>query len=277
MDIGTTMSVEQIGPAEAQALLANTASNRRLRQGRIDQYARDMKAGRWSSSVLRFDPEGNLVDGQHRLWAIITSETAQPFYVERGVTAISTIDSGMARTAGDVLAINGEASAITLASAVRFARWFEEYPGLAPSGNSHSPFSPDEIVEHLDANPGLRDAIRWSKATFQKGLPSYTSGSLAAALYYLTSQIAPDTAKEFWEQLTSGADLKANSATYALRQLIIADRLKPANERMLTNELAAVTIKAWNFWQYGREVRRLRWLRGNVVQEPFPRLGVAPE
>ena len=39
--------------------------------------ARDMKAGHWrlTHQGIAFDPAGVLIDGQHRLWAIVESDT----------------------------------------------------------------------------------------------------------------------------------------------------------------------------------------------------------
>lgn len=274
--IGTTMAVESIGPATASRYLETASTNRRIRKGKIDQYARDMLGGRWHSSVLRFDDLNRLVDGQHRLWAIISSDTTQVFYVERGLPAeaLSTIDSGLSRTAGDVLAIRGAPSAITLAGAIRYARWFENFPGRAPSGQSASPFSHDELVDYLDANPEINDSVRMSK-NLTKVLP-FKSGALAAALHFLGHKRNPELADEFWRQMNQGTDMKAGTGPYLLRRLVIADNIRRPGERMSINTLAALSIKAWNLWEAGKTGRQLRWIKGAQQQEAFPRFGAKP-
>lgn len=270
--IGTTMTVEEIDPATAERYLETSSDNRPTRQGKINQYARDMNAGRWYSSVLRFNQDGQLVDGQHRLWAVIVSGKPQTFYVERGLPAeaVKTLDTGLARTGGDVLAIRGEVNSTTLAAAIRTARWFSHFPGYAPSAQSAQPFSPDEMVEYLDANPGIRDAVREAKQ-LTKVIP-YTS-SLGAAAIYLTKERNPDKAAKFWEQMRTGAHMEEGTGPYLLRKTIIADRLKPREERLSTNSIAAITIKAWNYWERDRQLKVLRWQRG-AFNEAFPRLGV---
>lgn len=271
-NIGTSMAIERIDPQVAETYLETISANRRTRAGKIDQYARDMSTGRWHSSVLRFDTEGRLVDGQHRLWAVIVSGSAQVFYVERGLSedAVKTIDQGLSRTAGDVLAISGEASAISLASAIRYARWFEKHPGLAPSSQTREPFSPEEIIDYLKDNPGLRDAVRQGKA-LAKAIPY--SGSLAAALQHLETKRNPELAKVFWDQMALGVEMKARTGPYLLRELVISDRLLPRDERMSVNTIAAVSIKAWNAWEQGREMKVLRWVRGPQFAESFPIIG----
>jgi len=274
--IGTTMAVEQIDPTKASAYLETSGENRRTRTGKIDQYARDMTAGNWHSSVLRFDRDGKLVDGQHRLWAVVVSGSSQVFYVERGVSpeAIRTIDSGLVRTGGDVLSIMGEANATTLASAIRYARWFEKNPGFAPSSQTRDPFSPDELVAYLRDNPGIRDSVRISKRMF--GVVPYSS-SLAGGLHFLEAKRDLAKANEFWSQMLSGAEMREGTGPYMLRKAVIADRLKIREERMNINVIAALSIKAWNAWERGREIRILRWARGPQFNEAFPTIGVINE
>lgn len=272
-DIGTNMTIERIGPTEAERYLESSSANRPPRQGKIGQYARDMTAGTWHSSVIRFDREGKLVDGQHRLWAVIVSGSEQLFYVERGLPdeAIKTLDSGLVRTGGDVLAIRGEPNATNLAGAIRLARWFTLFPGYAPSSQSAQPFSPEELVDFLEINPDIRDAVRTGKQ-LTKSIPF--SGSLAGALIYLERLRNPDKANSFWDQMATGARMLENTGPYLLRRTIIADRLRPREERLGTNHIAAISIKAYNYWEQDRPIKVLRWQRGPQFNESFPRLGV---
>jgi hypothetical protein len=275
-NVGTTMSVETINPTTAQRYLNTAATNRRSRQGKIDQYARDMTAGRWHSSVLRFNEAGELVDGQHRLWAVVASGTEQSFYVERGLTpdAVRTLDQGLPRTAGDVLAILGEVNATNLGGAIRLARWFSLFPGLAPTSQSREPFSPDEMIDYLKANPGIRESVKLGKHRVNKAIPF--SSSLAGAVHYLASRQNQAKADEFFEQLATGAQMVERTGPYMLRNAIITDRLKPREERMNPNAVAAITIKAWNAWLHDREIKVLRWVRGPQFSESFPRIGAEP-
>jgi len=274
--IGTTMSVVLVDPNQATEWLENAAVNRATRSGKIDQYARDMLAGRWFSSVLRFDESGRLVDGQHRLWAVVMSGSSQAFYVERGLpsAAVSTIDSGIGRTVGDILAIRGEPNAITLASTIRYARWFETSPGRSPSGQSAHPFSPDEIFEYLDANREIYTSVTMGKRLI-KSIP-FPSASIAAALHYLESKRDAAKADAFWEQMTTGLEMRAGTGPYLLRRQILVDAAKGPGNRLAQNPLAALSIKAWNLWEAGKDARQLRWVKGPQQQEAFPRLGARP-
>lgn len=66
--------IEVITPEMAMNWLEHhNFKNRTISQGTVDSYATDMKNGRWSLTHqgIAFNTEGQLIDGQHRLWAIV--------------------------------------------------------------------------------------------------------------------------------------------------------------------------------------------------------------
>lgn len=262
---------EIIGPDEAVKYLANSNPNRHVREGVVIQYARDMKKGRWFPSLIRFLGNGNLWDGQHRLRAVIVSKTAQKFWVERNSSpeAIRSVDTGVKRTIGDALAINGETHTAALASAIRIASHLETFPGMTPSAWSKVPFSPDEVFAYLDKNPDIRHSVQFAQNRLIRYFPY--PPSLAAALHYLEMKASRPYAIDFWEQLASGADMKVETGPFVLRKMVFEDKLKPRGTQWDQNMRTALSIKAWNYWQQDAPVKMLRWHRG--ANEPFPFLG----
>jgi len=65
--------VMDITPSQAFAWLEGNTHNRPLDQAHVERLARDMKAGRWRLTLL--------VDGQHRLWAVIEADVTVPMRV----------------------------------------------------------------------------------------------------------------------------------------------------------------------------------------------------
>lgn len=274
--LGVTMDDEVIGPDRAREYLALAAPNRHVRPGVVSQYARDMRADRWHSSVIRFGTDGLLYDGQHRLRAVVESDTDQMFWVERGVPleAMTSVDMGIRRTVGDVLTFEGEQHANVLGAAARLARHVSMFPGIAPSGMSKQPVSTDEILEYVERNPEIRHSVQLGTrvGNFMRFTPS-----VVAALHYLEMGRSRPAAIEFWDQILTGAEMRINTGPYALRERVMSDRLRPVGTRMDQNMLVAVSIKAWNYWERGMELRQLRWNRGGERAEPFPVLGKKPE
>jgi len=269
-----TMDLEIIGPKLAQKYLDLATPNRKLRPGSVAQYARDMIADRWHSSVIRFDTEGCLRDGQHRLNSVIMSKTEQLFWVERNVPvdAFRAIDSGIKRTMSDHLAIAGEHNTNVLATGIRYAAWMENFPGTSIGSQSSVPMSPDEVFEYLENNPDIRQSVPVGvKANTALRYPP----SLSTAIHYLAVKNGyKDKADSFWEQMISGADLIEHTGPWALRKIVIEDHLKTKGNRLDRNLLFALSIKAWNYYQYNILVRRLQWLRN--IGESFPTIGKKP-
>jgi len=85
--------------------------NRPVHQTQVEKYVKDMKAGMWGRNHqgIAFDRDGILMDGQHRLWAVIESGETVMMPVTHGLDreAQLTIDAGLKRSTADVAAIAG--------------------------------------------------------------------------------------------------------------------------------------------------------------------------
>jgi hypothetical protein len=107
-----TVSVRLIGPSEAKAYLERNAANQRpLRNSDLNRYANDMIKGEWIDDVsaITFDANGNLTNGQHRLHAVIKSETVQSFIIGENwpIEAMATMDQGNKRSQLDRICVGG--------------------------------------------------------------------------------------------------------------------------------------------------------------------------
>lgn len=102
---------EVITPKRAEDFLNRNTNNRKLRDGVVEKYAQDMKDGKWTECTVPivFYDNGDVADGQHRLWAVIESGHNQKFFVLRGLprSAGLNIDNGLGRTLVDNARISG--------------------------------------------------------------------------------------------------------------------------------------------------------------------------
>ena len=124
-DIGVKWEVAQITPAAASAMLEKNITNRPMRTSTlVRKYANDMKRGHWRMTfdAIRFDENGELLDGQHRLAASVLADVPFTTLVIYGISSgiRDVIDVGLSRSAGDVLQMHGHNSARNLSS---MARW----------------------------------------------------------------------------------------------------------------------------------------------------------
>lgn len=99
-----TSSVELITPHKAQEYLRNN-HNRPLSKRIVHGYAQQMRRGEWvlTHQGLAFSADGQLLDGQHRLSAIIASGCSVSMLVSRHVPDVAqlSMDIGAKRTVTD--------------------------------------------------------------------------------------------------------------------------------------------------------------------------------
>lgn len=115
--------IERISPTMAKSYLDNNYGNQRsLSESHIVHLAQQMKAGQWecNGEPIIFDDNNNLIDGQHRLHAVIRSGvpilTLVVTEVKQG--AFVTINSGKPRSNSDVFSIKGIANYNNIATCV---------------------------------------------------------------------------------------------------------------------------------------------------------------
>lgn len=82
---GVTYSIENVTPELAESWLARNTANRRMRRATAEAYARDMESGDWreNGDAICFAVDGTLLDGQHRLTAVVLSGISVPLLIVR--------------------------------------------------------------------------------------------------------------------------------------------------------------------------------------------------
>ena len=114
LDSLPTPQPEFITPELAKEYLKHNKVNRPKRPDYIEGIARDIKRGQYhpTHQGIAFDENGDLIDGQNRLYAIIEADTPISILVSRNVKHSSGayIDCGAARTFRDSLAFDGRYS-----------------------------------------------------------------------------------------------------------------------------------------------------------------------
>ena len=112
--MGMESKVITITPDMARDMLAkNMKNNRRLNHETVKRYARIMKAGGWNLTHqgIAFDDKGELIDGQHRLEALVAANVPVTmmvtYNVEHSDGEAFTIDVGARRTTQNIIQISG--------------------------------------------------------------------------------------------------------------------------------------------------------------------------
>lgn len=120
-----TATIELITPDDAKRYLENNVKNRNISPATVNAYARDMVFNNWrlNGETISFLETGELQNGQHRLNAVIKSNTPTWFVVVRGVKAGSVMDKHKPRTTANTMQIVGYEPAVrssTVIGAIKY-------------------------------------------------------------------------------------------------------------------------------------------------------------
>lgn len=265
-DVDTTLWLVEVCADLATVMLKANQKNRKLSHHHVAELCASTLEGEWvfTGDTIKFDSEGTLVDGQHRLEHVVTTGVPLVMLVVYGlepVKARDVIDTVRVRRVSDNLAIDKEANAKNLAAAAK------NLACLLETGEIRSQFkmTTPHTKRLLDQHPGLRDSVRVGNRAVAA---IRAKAGLVGALHYAFSTIDKADADFFFDHLLSGVDLPANSPIAALRQRLMNDAT--ANARVGVRTMAAWIIKAWNAFRRGDEVRQITWRPGGATPESFP-------
>lgn len=259
--------IRDIAADNARSILEGNTHNRNVRNRVIDKYATDMTNGDWdgeNGQSIVISDDGRVVDGQHRLWAIVQSETTQRMLVVTGVAMTSqlNIDAQAKRKFSDTLHLNGESSAMTLAAIVRrVALW---KTGIRRSGN----FTPSnsQLIATLDEHPELRECAAEAEKLRRR---IKVTGSAAGLCYWLFSQIDYDDCAYFFLLLRGEHD--GLDRGHPARTLVdTINNQQSGKMRMSEVHMLAFIIKSWNAYRDGKKLGLLRFTPGGASPEAFP-------
>lgn len=259
------VKLETITPEMARAYLGINITNRSRSKTTVARYKRDMAASRWrvTGDPIRFNSEGKLFDGQHRLDACIAAGVPFTTFVARGLPpeTVDVIDSGRPRMARDVLAMRGFANANLLASAARWLLVMKH--GLQSTTESQALLKPshDEIIDIIQRHPKLEESARLMNC---KPKPTGTLPSLLAAVHYVGAEILKVKANDgtlladhFIHVFTHGEQYySSQDPALKLREMVISERLRGLKPTVKTSYVTLVYV--WNAFAEGRSLPQFK-------------------
>lgn len=256
-----------IHPEAARALLDINTRNRTVTQGRVESLARTLREKRWQliNNGIAIDSEGDLLDGQHRLLAVVLANKPAEFYLHTGLAPSSrlVIDTGRARTIGDTLATAGYGRGQTnLGAAVTllYRYEFQRSSFISATGGT---IPHDVFLEYMQSTI---DPERMRKADVDstyiaRQVRGFNRSGLAAVLY-LASCRDIYAAAAFSERLRSGESLRSGDPELTLRNAVarISDRKRNTWHFCLY-------AKAWNMRRANKRIQILRFTDGEDVPD----------
>lgn len=162
--------VVTITPAMAEKWLKRTTfKNRNVSPAAVTRYVDDIAKGKWmlNGESIVLDDNGNVIDGQHRLHAVIKAKTPIQSVVVQGVdpATFSTLDIGKRRGQGDVLSIAGYQNANILAAGLRLIHAYRSGRSLnnARGSGSYSR-TRTEVLDLVKEHPRAIESAAYVKS-----------------------------------------------------------------------------------------------------------------
>lgn len=258
-----TMNVQlkTITPIDAERMLRLNTGNRPVNQSHVAMLAREMERGQWKVNGDTICLNGSrLIDGQHRLLAVVKSGQEIQTLVVEGVDSnvFDTKDVGRRRSAADTLAVRGEKETKKLAAALVV---IDKY--VTSRMTQCVRYTNTEVEELLQKYPEVRESIGKTRET-KKLLPA----AVLTGCHYLFSQKNKADADRFVHELISGQNLREGDPVYVLRERLVQNSL--AKAKLGREYIMALMIKAWNHRRDGNSIRHLRFRQEGDTPEAYP-------
>jgi hypothetical protein len=273
MTRGLACEIVAVSPEQASELLRTNTRNRSVRRQYVRQLAQAMQRGEWTvnGEPIQVAKDGTLLNGQHRLHAVVESGQTVPMLVVRNVplAAQRTMDTGARRNLSDVLALRGESHTTNLAAALGLLYRYRNNAKMEGSGRSAP--TTKQAVELLEREPGLRDCIPLACRVYRD---THLRISIAIVIGYLFNEVEPGQGTSFFKALCN-AQAVPGEPLGELRMILT--RLRDEQTFVLnTYTLCGLTVKAFNAWRAGAPLHDLEFRSGGERPEEFPVIGAAP-
>ncbi len=247
----------RVTPKIAEQLLEKNTLNRPLHDYAVHKYVRMIKNGEWkpNGQTVSIAPDGTLLDGQHRLWAIIEADTPVKLLIANNVPKESfpTIDQGVGRTACDVFTIEKIPNPKTVSSALnRIYRYL-----FGESRTTYGGLSVEELVDLYMRHQDIQKSVEFGvlKTNGLNLLPV----AYGVGFHYLMAQVNRAKADQFFTALKDGEFGIGMATIKNLRERLLVALSDRTTKKLSPQAKGALVIKSWEAWSHGKVIRVMRY------------------
>lgn len=250
-----------VTPGLAVALLELNTKNRNISERNIRMHQDTLQRGEHplTHQGMAVDWNDALVDGQHRLLAIIRSGVTMQCMISFGVDPKERKfpDMGKKRSPGDSISLSTDDSPVLRASMARIVLRAES--GIDRPDQLMVVERAQRMIDSEDAEQSIR--MGWK-------MSNVCEPSAAAAAHYWINTYSPNAARieEFFEYLPTGEGLVGVKLILreSLRNKKLGKIKMPGNESFFHT---ACFILAWNAWLKGNKKVSMDWRTLNELPE----------
>ena len=253
-----------VTPEYAADLLKLNTNNRYLRTSVVDRYAKLMRGGEWLlvNDAIVISKGNVLLNGQHRLSAVIKANVSVPFIIYYGADeeSFNVMDTAVTRTMGDVLNHHGAPLGQDMASALStFARFCEDandgtQKKLMPNASA---YSRKHIIElYNQYGEKMYHYVSEIKQMYKTGFRVVPSTKMAGMALFLDVCLhyKKDDIIRFCSMLYTDRHKDDYSVALVRRTLLNS---KLSRKKIAFGETMRYVIYAWNAFAKNRIVKAI--------------------
>ncbi len=263
MSNAPSIKFETITPSIASSLLKKNNVNRKIRERKVNRLVQTIKAGHWRTNgeTICIANDGTLLNGQHRLTAVVISKHPIVTAVARGLDkeVVTTIDIGNPRSAADHLRMAGyRGNHGALAAAVKICLSFNK----GQYSDQKIGMSPCEMFRFLKENKRIlrSQELFESNTTITAILPP----SAAIAMHHLFSSISQEAANTFFHNLETGENLGKTSPVLRLRNQLTSLRNDSKRGEIRRRTFLHYLCAAFDAYLHDKRIEKLPEYKGDV-------------
>ena len=250
------VSVLKINPSLASTMLLDNSNNRTISKAMVLNLSAQMKSGEWklNGESIKFNKLGRLLDGQHRLSAIVHSGVTVELLVlhEFENDVFATLDTGKRRGGGDVLSIENVKNPNIVAGAIKLIIAYKNELTLNTSG-AMSRYASNQKTIEFERENNLSDLSNQSMQWYLKN--KIITPTQFLFLYFILRGIDKQDAHDFLEKLSGGANLGDKNPIKVLRDRIL--KYRNSTLKLPQSQLIYMIFKAWNYYRDGKEITKI--------------------
>ena len=183
-----------ITPEMALDMLCKNSSNRKIRQNRVRYYANQMREGKWhlTGQGITFAKDGTLLDGQHRLHAIVESEIPQEMLVVYDADKVATYDCGLKRSISDQLQLANAkyANSVIANNGLAIIKLYMCIEDHGTISHAVRDYSADDIMTWIDAH--MEDAEYFTNLLYSQGKSGFTKEDVQRVVRLIRDGLATE-------------------------------------------------------------------------------------
>jgi hypothetical protein len=266
------MKIEKVlvTPEIAAQWLANNSQNRNVNKDRVNRYAADMINNKWRNNTgefVKIAKDGTLLDGQHRLIAVIKAKKTVELDVLKDLEndLFQVLDTGKSRNASDILKIAGIKNATTVSGLINKFHMFMNTNVRNSSSTFGNNLSGHEMLSFYNSNKEWIDDNCTKSHTFYAQFQKVWNHGEVALFYSLLTHADKRLGHDFIRELCQGTDI-TNDSIILLRNRLIAEKISNT-KKSLNAVTRALVIKTWNAYYLGKTIKSLKF---NPEIEEYP-------